>query len=59
MANEQQIREYAHALWEKAGRPENRDADFWHEAEAELDAESESSDPLTHADQPNKGTLPG
>jgi hypothetical protein len=28
MANEQQIRNYAHQLWEKAGRPEGRDAEF-------------------------------
>jgi hypothetical protein len=30
----------------KAGKPEGRDAEFWHAVEAELDAERESSDPL-------------
>jgi hypothetical protein len=54
-ANEAQIRSHAHALWEKAGRPDGRDGEFWHAAEAELNAESESSDP----EQPNKTTIPG
>jgi hypothetical protein len=59
METEQQIRDYAHLLWEKAGKPEGRDAEFWHAAEVELNAESESPDAPTEADQPNKTTLPG
>jgi Protein of unknown function (DUF2934) len=59
MANEQQIRNYAHQLWEKAGRPEGRDAEFWHAAEVELNAESESPDAQTQSDQPNGSSLPG
>jgi hypothetical protein len=55
MANEEQIRSHAHMLWEKAGRPDGRDDEFWHAAEAELNAGSESADP----DQPNKTTIPG
>ena len=44
MASEEQIRNYAHQLWEKAGCPEGRDQEFWHAAEVELNAESESPD---------------
>lgn len=36
MATEQQIRDYAHMLWEKAGRPEGREKEFWEAAEIEL-----------------------
>jgi hypothetical protein len=58
MANEDQIRNYAHQLWEKAGRPEGRDDEFWHAAKAELDADGES--PTTRAEQqPDKTTMPG
>jgi hypothetical protein len=60
MLTEQQIRDRAQALWEKAGRPEGRDLEFWYAAEAELNAaESESSDAPTVSDPPNKNTLPG
>jgi DUF2934 family protein len=47
MATKEQIRNYAHQLWEKAGRPEGRDAEFWHAAEVELNGESESPDAPT------------
>jgi hypothetical protein len=47
MATEDQIRDYAHLLWEKAGKPEGRDVEFWHAAEVELDAESGSPDAPT------------
>lgn len=30
MATEEQVRNYARRLWEKAGRPEGRDTEFWH-----------------------------
>jgi hypothetical protein len=59
MASEDQIRNYAHRLWEKAGRPEGRDAEFWHAAEVELSTESESPDAPSETTQPNKNTLPG
>jgi hypothetical protein len=54
--SEEQIRDYAHQLWEKAGRPEGRSEEFWRQAQIELDAESEASDP---GDQPNAKTIPG
>lgn len=59
MATEQQIRDYAHLLWERAGKPEGRDTEFWRAAEVELNAESESPDAPKEIDQPNKITLPG
>jgi Protein of unknown function (DUF2934) len=53
---DEQIRNYAHQLWDKAGRPEGKADEFWRQAEIELDAESESVDP---SDQPNASTIPG
>ena len=35
----------AYELWEKAGKPEGRDQEFYHQAERELEGESE--DPET------------
>jgi DUF2934 family protein len=40
--NEDEIRTYAHQLWEKAGQPEGRDKEFW-EAQQELRNQSKSS----------------
>ena len=57
MATEEQIRNYARQLWEKAGRPEGRDAEFWHAAEVELNAESESPDALIQPAQPHTNDL--
>jgi DUF2934 family protein len=54
MATEEQIRNYAHQLWEMAGRPEGRDAEFWHAAEVELNAESESPNAPTPPEQMNQ-----
>jgi len=59
MASEEQIRSYAHQLWEKAGRPAGRDDEFWHAAEVELNAESESPDAPIPSEQPNANSLPG
>ncbi len=47
MGTESEIRNYAYQLWEKAGCPAGRDYEFWRMAKAELDAESENSDPAT------------
>jgi hypothetical protein len=47
MATEEQIRNYALLLWEKAGKPEGRDIEFWHAAEVELNEESDSPDAPT------------
>jgi hypothetical protein len=38
-ASEEKIREYAHKLWEKAGKPEGRADDFWHQAKSELESD--------------------
>jgi DUF2934 family protein len=59
MATEEQIRNYAHLLWEKAGRPNGRAEEFWHAAEVELNAESESPDAPTEetlTDETNTAT---
>lgn len=44
-ATEQQIREYAHQLWEKAGKPEGRENEFWHAAEIELNNKKPGTPP--------------
>ncbi|MDB5376809.1 MAG: hypothetical protein JWR00_1255 [Rubritepida sp.] len=36
MLVEQRIRETAYRFWEKAGRPEGQEHDFWFQAEAEI-----------------------
>jgi hypothetical protein len=59
MATDEQIRNYAHLLWEKAGRPVGRDMEFRHAAEVELNAESGSPDAPTETTQPNRNSLPG
>lgn len=41
--SEQEIRERAHQLWERAGKPEGREEEFWHAAEQELRNEDRSS----------------
>ena len=38
-ARERAIRELAYAIWEKEGRPENRQLSHWLQAEAKLNAE--------------------
>jgi hypothetical protein len=53
---DEQVRNYAHQLWEKAGRPEGKSDEFWWQAQIELDAEGEGVDP---SDQPNASTIPG
>ena len=35
---EERIRQRAHQLWLAAGTPNGRDNEFWHLAEAEIDA---------------------
>ncbi len=41
------IRQRAHELWEKAGKPEGRETDFWLQAEREVTAESTDFPPAT------------
>lgn len=40
---EQDIRERAHQLWERAGKPEGREQEFWRAAEQELRNEDKSN----------------
>jgi hypothetical protein len=41
---EKQILNRAYQIWERHGRPEGREDEFWHQAEQELRAEEESGD---------------
>lgn len=34
--SDDQIREYAHRLWEQAGQPDGKSDAFWHQAKSEL-----------------------
>lgn len=52
---EAEIRAYAYQLWEKAGRPEGRDKEFWEAAKSEVDA----GGPNPPGQQPNSNILPG
>jgi hypothetical protein len=38
--SEEEIREYAHKLWEREGRPEGKADDFWHQAKSELESDA-------------------
>jgi Protein of unknown function (DUF2934) len=49
MATEDQIRNYAYLLWVEAGKPDSRSEEFWHLAEVELNAESDSPDAPTES----------
>jgi hypothetical protein len=44
---DEQIRVRAHELWEKAGKPEGRENDFWHQAEKELSQGATSDEKST------------
>jgi hypothetical protein len=59
--NEEEIREYAYALWQEAGSPEGQESEFWYRAkeliarrngDEDVDAASEesfpASDPVNH-----------
>jgi hypothetical protein len=53
---EEQIRQRAHELWEQGGRPEGREAEFWHQAERELHEKEELRD---KTNEPPPTILPG
>ena len=40
--SEEQVRRRAYELWEKAGQPEGRGEEFWHQAAAELTARNDA-----------------
>jgi hypothetical protein len=45
---EERVRQRAQQLWKQAGTPEGRDDEFWHQAEAELDAEAQQQPTQPH-----------
>jgi hypothetical protein len=45
MATEKEITARAYELWEKAGKPEGRDEEFYHQAERELQGSEDRGDP--------------
>jgi hypothetical protein len=47
--SEEDIRKRTHELWEQAGKPKNRDEEFWHLAEQEL-RNADKSSPLRTPD---------
>jgi hypothetical protein len=50
--SEDQIREHAHTLWEKAGRPEGRHEEFWHQAKNELEADEPGNEAVPTDENP-------
>ena len=46
MPDEQRVRERAHQLWERDGKPEGGELAFWHEALRQLRAEAEGMVPV-------------
>jgi Protein of unknown function (DUF2934) len=42
---DEQIREYAYRLWLEAGKPEDREREFWHQAERQLQALADPQTP--------------
>ena len=45
-SREERVRQRAAELWEQAGKPADRDEEFWYQAEAEIAAEdAEPSQP--------------
>lgn len=50
--SEDQIRGYAHSLWEKAGRPDGRHVEFWHQAKSELEVDEPGNEPLPTEENP-------
>jgi hypothetical protein len=47
---DEQIRARAYQLWEAAGRPDDRQDEFWHEAERELSKRDGTNDPDEKSD---------
>lgn len=45
--HEQRVRDRAHAIWERNGRPEGQSHEHWLQAEAEISAEEQGLDEET------------
>jgi Protein of unknown function (DUF2934) len=58
-AEEQTVRERAHAIWEAEGRPEGRDAEHWQKALAEFEREKRAPNIATVVDSPLVTAAPG
>jgi hypothetical protein len=43
--SDDQIRQHAHQLWEKHGKPEGKADEFWHQAKAELESDEPGNEP--------------
>jgi hypothetical protein len=41
----EQIRQRAYELWQRAGSPENREQEFWYQAEQELNKSDATNNP--------------
>jgi hypothetical protein len=50
--SEDQIRQYAHQLWEREGQPDGRADDFWHQAKAELESDEPGNEAISEAPKP-------
>ena len=44
--NDEKIRDLAYQLWERDGKPEGKDEDYWHAAEKLLADDSAEQDPM-------------
>jgi len=47
-----QIREHAHMLWEREGKPEGRSDEFWLQAKSELEADEPGNELPTPTPMP-------
>lgn len=56
--HQERIKQRAHEIWEREGRPEGRDADHWSQAEQELNSQTGEGDQTGGGDQ-SSGVQPG
>lgn len=58
LTNEDRIRDRAYSLWDRAGRPEGHDKEFWRQAERQLGDEGALDVSAEDADRPLIPPLP-
>ncbi|WP_295046551.1 DUF2934 domain-containing protein [uncultured Paracoccus sp.] len=56
--HQDRIKQRAHDIWEREGRPEGRDADHWSQAEEELRHEMSAEPPADDQAQPELAQSP-
>lgn len=56
---EERIRERAHAIWEREGRPDGMEAEHWRRAAIEVDAENDPFEGAPAGDAPAPGLVRG